>query len=763
MNLLLGFLRWGAAAAFGFLTLLVLAVAGAYLHVASDMPEVETLREVRLQVPLRVYSRDGLLLAEYGEQRRQPVAIDQVPHRLKQAFLAAEDDRFYSHPGVDYHGLLRAAHNLLTTGEKTQGGSTITMQVARNFFLNREKTYTRKLTEIFLAFKIERELTKDEIFELYLNKIYLGQRAYGVSAAAQVYYGGDLESLSLAQMAMIAGLPKAPSASNPVSNPQRALARRHYVLGRMRDLGYITESEFQEARDAPVTARLHNPIVEIDAAYVGEIARMEMLARFGESAYTDGYRVITTVDSRLQGAANQALRAGLSSYDRRHGYRGPETTVDLKLHSDQVAWDALLSQIARVGGELWPGIVTAASAEAATVYLGSGQAATLKLDAVAWAKPYIDESRMGAEPKNVTDVLKPGQVVRLRREGSGDDGRWVLAQVPEVAGALVSLDPSDGAVLALVGGFDFYQSSFNRATQAERQPGSAFKPFIYSAALERGYSPASIVNDAPVVFEDRALEGTWRPENYTGRFYGPTRLREALAHSRNLVSIRVLHAIGVRYVHDYIARFGFDMARQPRNLSLSLGSGSVTPLELTTGYAVFANGGYRVKPWIIERIEDATGRIVHRETPSRVCDPPCLEATLPDGRLAAVGTAGMDEVLPGQEQPAWVPAERVISPSNAFQMTSMMRDVVEDGTARRALSLGRGISPARPARPTTCGTRGSAASTATSSPPSGSVSTGPRRSASARRGLPRPCPSGWSSRRRRWRVGPSGPSNRRRA
>ncbi|MFW5454705.1 penicillin-binding protein 1A [Thioalkalivibrio sulfidiphilus] len=684
MRFVLNLLRWGVTTLFALFFVAVLVVAGAYIYVAPDMPEVDSLREVRLQVPLRVFSQDGLMIAEYGEQRREPLRLEDMPEPLVQAFLAAEDDRFYRHPGVDYHGLLRAAVNLITTGEKTQGGSTITMQLARNFFLTRDRTYTRKITEIFLSFRIERELSKDEILELYLNKIYLGQRAYGVGAAAQVYYGVPVAELSLDQMATIAGLPKAPSTTNPVTSPRRAEIRRNYVLGRMRDLGMIDEETFAEARARPVVARLHNPVVQLEAAYVGEMVRQEMLARFGEAAYTEGFRVYTTLDSRLQRTANNALRNGLMEYDRRHGYRGPEARIDLSEHADDAALDRVLGQVARVGGRLWPGVVTRVTAETAEVYLGSGSRVSLNLEAVSWARPYIDVSRTGPVPERVSDVIRAGDLVRVERQG---DQSWRLAQVPAVGGALVSLDPRDGSIMALVGGYDFFQASFNRAVQASRQPGSAFKPFVYSAALERGYSPASLINDAPVVFEDPALEDTWRPTNYSGRFYGPTRLREALTESRNLVSIRLLHAIGVRYAHDFVSsRFGLDPSRHPRDLSLALGSGAVTPLEMTAAYAVFANGGYRIEPWFIERIEGPDGEILEQANPIRVCEAPCEPQQRAELQVAAMGAGEVAEPLVADELRV---AERVLSPANAYQMVSMMRDVIQDGTARRARALAR--------------------------------------------------------------------------
>ncbi|WP_018232844.1 penicillin-binding protein 1A [Thioalkalivibrio thiocyanodenitrificans] len=690
MIAILKLIRWGVTSLFALFFVGILVVAGAYIYVAPDMPEVDSLREVHLQVPLRVYSRDGLLIAEYGEQRREPLRLQEVPERMVQAFLAAEDDRFYSHPGVDYQGLLRAAHNLMTTGERSQGGSTITMQLARNFFLSRDRTYTRKLTEIFLALRIERELSKDEILELYLNKIYLGQRAYGVAAAAQVYYGATVDDLTLDQIAVIAGLPKAPSAANPVTSPRRAEIRRNYVLGRMHSLGWVTSEDYRQALQAPVAARLHHPVVQLEAPFVGEMVRQEMVARHGDAAYTDGFRVYTTLDSRMQRAGNDALRQGLIGYDRRHGYRGPEARIDLSGHADEGAWDEVLSRVARVGGRLWPGIVIQVEEGSAEVYMGAGSRVSLDLDAVSWARPYINVSRTGDAPTRLGDVLSPGDLIRVER-ASGDRERWVLGQVPAVGGALVAMDPDDGALQALVGGFDFYRGSFNRAVQAERQPGSAFKPFLYSASLERGYSPASLINDAPVVFEDAALEDTWRPTNYSGQFYGPTRLRDALAQSRNLVSIRLLHAIGVGYGHGFLSRFGFDLSRQPRNLSLALGSGTVTPMEMAAAYAVFANGGYRVDPWFIERIEGPDGEPLLQAAPRRVCDPPC-DSVVEDGAgLTPVDHDGHPVTGdPGATPlPLIEPAERVLSPANAYQMVSMMRDVIQEGTGRRARQLGR--------------------------------------------------------------------------
>ncbi len=680
-------LRWLLAAGTAALAAGVLAFAAAYVYIAPRLPDIEALREVRLQVPLRVLARDGSLIAEFGEKRRVPLELDRIPPRLVQAFLAAEDDRFYEHPGVDWQGLLRAAVALVRTGEKRQGGSTITMQVARNFFLSREKTFARKLAEIFLALKIERELDKDRILELYLNKIYLGQRAYGVGAAARVYYGKDVERLTLPEMAMIAGLPKAPSRDNPVASPERARARRNYVLGRMLALGMISRAEYEDAVAAPVTARLHAARSEVEAPYAAEMVRAQLVERYGEAVYTDGYVAVTTIEPPLQRAALAAVRANLLAYSRRHGWRGPEGRVELPPGLAEAApgegpWKALDRALAerRPLGGLAPAVVVEVGERTARAYLGAGKVVEVPWEGLAWARPYIDTDRRGPAPKRAADVLAPGDLVRLERRA---DGSWWLAQLPRVEGALVALAPADGAVRALVGGFDFERSKFNRAVQAQRQPGSSFKPFIYAAALEKGFTAASLINDAPVVFDDPALEATWRPENYSGRFHGPTRLREALVHSRNLVSIRLLRAIGVGYAVRYAARFGFEPAHLPRDLSLALGSGSVTPLAMARAYAVFANSGYRVEPYLLLEVRGPDGEVLERARPLRAC-PECeaaQEAAAADPARAGDGEAGTGR--------AWRPAPRVIPERIAWLMRSMMRDVVRRGTGRAARVLGR--------------------------------------------------------------------------
>ena len=686
----------GAFRALGILVLLAvlaaaLGVGGIYWYLAPKLPSAEILRDVRLQVPLRVYTRDHKLLAEFGEKRRKPLRLDEVPERLVQAFLAGEDNRFFEHPGVDWQGLTRAVLYLVRTGEKGPGGSTITMQVARNFFLSREKTYVRKLNEILLALKIEREFTKEEILELYVNKIFLGQRAYGVGAAAQVYYGSPVAELTLPQLAMIAGLPKAPSRFNPVANPKQAVVRRNYVLGRMLDLGYIAQDEHDAARDAPVTAKVHGLAVEVEAPYVAEMVRAHMEETYGDDVYTAGYKVYTTLDGKLQRAADAALRQALLEYDARHGYRGSERHVTSG--EEATSLQKALEDIADVGG-LVPAVVTSVDKRNVAAYARNVGPVEIGFESMEWARPYIDENRRGDEPKSVDAVLKAGDVIRVRPAENG----WTFAQIPDVEGALVSLDPNDGSIVALTGGFDFYRSKFNRVTQAERQPGSSFKPFIYSAALEHGYTPASIINDAPVVFEDSSLTSAWRPENYGGKFFGPTPLRTALYKSRNLVSIRLLRDIGIDFALEHIARFGIDVESLPRGLSLALGSGELTPLELASGYCVLANGGYAVEPYFIQRVLDGDDTLVFAADPLVVCRDCDDDAatTVPasmapaDGDDAGSAPSAESMAVSGTEPPGSVRrAPRVIDARNAWLMYSLMRDVIRRGTGRKARALER--------------------------------------------------------------------------
>lgn len=679
---LLSFLKKLVLVASAMALLGVLAVVGVYLYIAPTLPDVETLKDVKFQVPLRVYSADGVQIGEFGEMRRTPLKYDEIPEAMIQAVLGAEDDRFFTHPGVDYQGLFRAVGKFVTTGEKAQGGSTITMQVARNFFLSSEKTFFRKFSEILLALRIEGELTKKEILELYLNKIYFGKRAYGVAAAAQTYFGKELKDLTVAQVAMIAGLPKAPSSYNPIVNPKRALIRRNYVLRRMLDLSFITEDNYRKAVLEDITASLHGQGIDVEAPYVSEMARKQVVEQFGENVYTEGYKIYTTVNSRLQQEANLALRKSLLDYESRHGYRGALKRLDRLNAATPDVWDDELEQISPVP-VLQPGVVIDVDDENAYVYLLGNRIIAVCWNGLKWAAPYVDGTSVGAAPQKPADVVRAGDVIHVYRTAKMG---WVLGQVPEVEGAIVSLRARDGGVLAMVGGFDFYRSNFNRVDQAKRQPGSSFKPFVYSAALEKGFTAATLINDAPVVFDDPGLEDTWKPENYTGEFFGPTRLREALVNSRNLVSIRILRSIGISYAIDYAKRFGFDAADLPKDLSLALGSANVTPLSIVKGYAIFANGGYRVEPYLITRIEKANGEIVYRANPATVCEACEEEASSETTAPITTGTQGA--INRGKSAPKNV-APRVITPQNAYIMNSIMRDIVQRGTGRRARVLGR--------------------------------------------------------------------------
>ena len=639
-----------------------------YLRIEPQLPSIEVLRKVQLQEPLRVYSRDRRILAEFGDKRRTPVNIEKVSPMLVKAFLAAEDDHFFEHSGIDVPGLMSAAVELVVTGKKRRGASTITMQVARNFFLSTEKTYWRKLTEILLSFKIEKSLSKDEILELYLNKIYLGHHAYGVGAAAQVYYGKSVNDLTTAQSATIAALPKAPSRVNPINSPAETLTRRNYILGRMMKLGYIDRAAYDEAVAEPDEAALYKVQAEVNAPYVAEMVRQEMVKRYGRAVYTSGYEVITTLDVKRQQTANQALRKDLIAYSKRHGYRGAEAHLAPE-ETPAEDWSGLLDDYPVTGG-LTAGLVTAVDEKSVEVLLQDNDVITIGWEGLSWARPYKSANRMGKSPKQASDILNVGDIIRVQQQ---DDGAWNLTQVPYIEGALVSLQPDDGAIVALVGGFDFKKSKFNRATQARRQPGSSFKPVVYSAALEKGFTPASMINDAPVVFDDPNLESTWRPENYSGQFYGPTRLREALYRSRNLVSIRILRAIGASYVVDYAKRFGFTADQLPNDLTLALGSASVTPLQMARAYAVLANGGYLIDPYFIHSIYDASGDVIFTASPAVAC-PQCQES------IEVVNETGMQTINL---------APQVLTPQNVWQMTSMMQDVIKRGTGRKANVLGR--------------------------------------------------------------------------
>ena len=670
----------------------VMIMAAGFLYLAPQLPPAAELRQVEFQIPLRIYSREGHLIGEFGEQHRTPVSLEDIPEPFIQAVLSAEDERFFRHGGVDVRGLARASLELLRYREIRSGGSTITMQVARNFFLTRDQTFLRKFNEIVLALQIEQLLTKEEILELYLNKIFLGYRAYGAEAAAQAYYGESITELDLARWAMIAGLPRAPSAYNPIRNPERAVARRNWILGRMLRLGHISQDEHDEAIGAPVTARFHGTRPEVEASYLAEMARREVVDSYGEEAYTQGIRVYTTIDADMQRASVRALRQGLHAYDERHGWRGAESRIevedlpelpDRQDTGDDVdreivdAWTAGLREFFSVG-ELEPALVVEAGDEKARLLLRDGEQVTLPMAAMEWARPYLDPHTVGRAPEKPSDILSAGDVVRLRPHG-GDTG-WRLAQVPTVQGALTAVDPQNGAVRAMQGGYSFRLSQFNRASDSRRQTGSAFKPFVFAAGLENGMTPATVLNDAPIVFEDDQLEAAWRPTGASDRFYGPTRLREALYRSLNLVSIRLLRQVGIRNTLNLLEELEFPVNNFARDLSLALGSAAMTPLEMASGYALFANGGYITTPWIIERIEDRHGEQLWQVPSIVLCNQHCQQAREEQRENAA-------ELLPEDGQVIWQP--RRLDERTAWLMDSMLQDVIRRGTGRAATRLGR--------------------------------------------------------------------------
>ncbi|MBY5992089.1 penicillin-binding protein 1A [Ferrimonas balearica] len=672
-------------ATLGILALLGIgALAGLYLWIAPTLPGVDSLKTVQLQTPMRVYSADGQLMSQFGEKRRIPLRYDEIPDPLIQAVLATEDARFFEHRGVDPIGVMRAAVVLVTTGRKSQGASTITMQVARNFFLTREKTYIRKVKEIFLALEIERLLTKEEILELYLNRSFLGNRAYGVGAAAQVYYGRDVQELTLAEMAMIAGLPQAPSAANPIRNPDRARNRRNVVLSRMMDVGYISRAEFDEARQAPITARYHGAEIDLYAPYIAEMVRDHMVATYGEEeAYTSGFRIYTTITAETQHAAQRALLDNLFAYDTRHGYRGPVTRLwgepleDQNQAIEAAAWDPERIQQHLRGvsrfRDLHPAVVLAVEEKSAEVMNARGERLTLPWEGINWARAFLTDSRQGNAPKQAAEVMTPGDQIWIRQH----DGHWWLSQVPEVSSAFVALDPNDGAIQALVGGYDFGQSQYNRVTQAKRQLGSNIKPFLYSSALEEGFTLATLVNNAPINQWDRSQGTAWRPRNSPDVYTGPTRVRQGLAQSINVMAVRVLREIGVDEFIDHATLFGFDRADIPRNESVSLGSASATPMENARAFAVFANGGFLVDPYFIERIEDYDGNVIFESQPKIAC----LECKAALAQTDS-GTESQEARADFAQQCPW-PADRlapqVISEQNAFLIHETLKSVIWGG------------------------------------------------------------------------------------
>ncbi len=649
-NFLIMTSRWWfytALAALSVVLLPFLFISLAAILTYPTLPSLEVLTDYRPNQPLRIFSAEGVLIGEFGKERRALVKIGEVPDMMKKAILAAEDERFYEHGGVDYIGVMRAALSNFTAGGVKQGASTITMQVARNFFLTKEKTLSRKFNEMMLAFKIEHNLSKDEILELYINQIYLGQRSYGFSTAAQIYYGKQLNQLKVSEMAMLAGLPKAPSLYNPIVNPKRAKLRQLYVLRRMHELGFIDDAAYETAQAEPISVR-HNGGQDFafHADYVAEMVRQMMFDRYGEEAYSQGFSVYTTIREKDQRAAYDSLRRGVLDYDRRHGYRGPEGFIKLPQEvTDELLEEAL--QEVPDADNLLPAVVQSANSKSITAYVKGGQSVTLTGESLRFAQQTLGDKL------TPNQRIRPGSLIRVMQDAKGN---WMLTQLPQVESAFVSDNPRDGAIYALVGGFDFNRNQFNHVTQAWRQPGSSFKPFIYSAALEKGFTPASIINDAPLVI-DSAETGNepWYPKNYDDKFEGPMRMRSGLIKSKNLVSIRILQAIGPTYARDYITKFGFDKDKHGAYLTMALGAGSVTPMQMLGAYSIFANGGYRITPYFIQRIEDAQGKVLEKAGPVR---------------------AGED-------------AERVIDMRNAYTMVSMMQDVVKHGTAMKALELGR--------------------------------------------------------------------------
>ena len=725
-------------------------IVGAYYYVAPSLPAAETIRDIPLQIPLRIFSRDGRLIEEVGERRRILVTYDELPPYVVDAFVAAEDGRFWDHPGIDYQGILRAAWLLVKSGEISGGGSTITQQLARDYFLTREQVFTRKIREAFLAWKIEQEFSKEEIMALFLNKMFFGQRAYGVAAAAQVYYGKPLSEINIAEAATLAGVLPAPSHYNPVRSPRNAEMRRGYVLGRMQELGFIDEQQYEDAMNTPLESRLYGTANELSAPYVAEMVRQEMLKRFGEDAYAAGYSVVTTLDSNLQASANYAIRNGLFEFTRRRGYRGPLANLGVDPETLLLPYGEWPEEAQRdlqdYGNPagLSVAVVTALNDDnSASILLQGGTPSVIEWFGISWARPYIDNETRGPSPESVADVLSPGDVVYVMPVTVGG---WALAQLPIAQSALVSVDPLDGAITSLVGGLDFSLSKFNRATQAARQPGSSFKPFIYSAALEAGNTLATIILDAPVVISSSALERLWRPVNYSGRFYGEQRVREAMVRSMNLASVRLLlNNTGIGRAVAHLAPFGFNDAALPRNGSLALGGGNAAPLDLAQAYATFANGGYAVSPYVIDAIIGPNGESLYRAEPVVVC-PRCEpgDEEMTAGPRYPVHVPGSDEIAGVDPLPAYynvpddlvaidqgfddliasgdansdfgmsleqmaelgesyqpdakqVPelyagvrlAERIITPQNAFLIQDAMRDVIRRGTGVRARTLGR--------------------------------------------------------------------------
>jgi len=662
-----------------------------YIYLEPTLPSVAAMKNSELQVPLRVYSNSGDLIAQIGEQRRNPVRYEQIPEQVKNAFIAAEDDEFFEHHGFDWKGILRTLFVNATSADFSQGASTITMQAARSAFFTQEQTIRRKLQEIFVTQRLEHEFSKQEILALYLNVIFFGQRSYGVAAASETFFGKPLEDLTLGEAATLARVPQSPSRFNPITNPAGAAERRGYVLRRMRELGYIDAAAAEAASKEVVKARAHRALADVEAPYIAEMVRLEILKRFGPAAQDAGYKVYTTIDGRLQKAANRALRMGLVDYTRRHGWRGATNKVELTGTENPDGLDLLLDEYGSVG-LLYPAIVVSVGEKQAQVYIKGKGLAPIEWAGMSWAKRRTSELALGPDPKTAAEILARGDIVYVVREKA--DAPAELAQIPEAESALIAIDPNNGAIMSLVGGFDYFEGGmYNRVTQARRQPGSGFKPFMYAAAMAGEFTPSSMLLDAPIIMDDPNLEEVWRPENSGGGFRGPMRLREALVASRNLVSIRLLKEMGMRAVIDYVQNFGFAKERLPNNLTLALGSMGATPLEVVTGFAVFANGGYKIEPFYIDRIEGPGGQIVYSAEPRAVCAECAAPVRVVSDAERAKSAEISATIVPPTPLAATarrtVPAERVISPQVSFLMNDMMKDVITRGTGRRALALGR--------------------------------------------------------------------------
>jgi penicillin-binding protein 1A len=680
----------------------ITVLIGTYFYIKSDLPSVDVLKDVQLQTPMRIFTQDGKLISQYGVKRRIPLTLEQIPEQLKQAVIATEDSRFYIHPGIDPIGMMRALVNLVVTGEKGQGGSTLTMQMARDFFLTREKKYIRKIREIILAWHMEQLLSKQEILELYLNKVALGHRAFGFGAAAQVYYGKSLNELTLAQIATIAGLPQAPSALNPISSPERSVIRRRIVLLRMLDEEYINQKQFEQAANAPVTAKKYGAEIELDAPYLADIIYSEMIELYGkDEAETGGYQIYSTVSSNLQAAAQQAVRRNLHDYDERHGYQGPLkqlwsiSTIDDENkqfsepkeseQNDSEPWTEkqMINYLQEVQTfeSMHPAIVVKVNTKDIIIFNQQGKYNIIDWDGLDWARPFINDAKQGPDPDVAGDILQPGALILIRQRE--DDLHWQLAQYPKASGAFVALDPKNGAAQAVVGGYSFYQSQFNRATQAKRQVGSNIKPFIYSAALDNGYTLASVINDAPITQWQSGSGNAWRPENSPAEYDGPIRMRVALTKSKNVVSVRLLRGVGIANVAEHLTRFGFKKDDIPLDETLSLGSGSHTPLEMATAMAVIANGGFLVQPHFIQYIENEMGDVLWKANPRSACDPCVAQVQKNQNSANLKDTEALLAAEFGVAQQVVEPVEnilsapRVITAENAFLVAEMMRSAVQ--------------------------------------------------------------------------------------